>query len=117
MPSSRVRVNVDRVGLDAAEYRVGDRIADLLGEVPEQPGAAGQQHHAAEQRQRDADVGQRRAARTGAVEGQSLAEDPRRASTDRLEQRQVRAELALAPGELEEDGPARGAALVQAAPE
>ena len=63
--------------------------------------------------ERDAEVGERRAADAGAVERQRLAEDLRRDAADRLEQRQVRAVRALLAGDADDDRRARIAVLVQ----
>ena len=73
---------------------IADRVAQLLGELPDQPGGAGQQREAAQQLQRQAEVGQRGAADAGAVERQRLPEHLRVHPADRGEQRQVRPEAA-----------------------
>ena len=72
-----------------------ERAAALLGELAEQAGRPGQQGEAAQQLDRQAEVGERGAADAGAVERQGPAEHLRVDPADRLEQPQVRAAQAL----------------------
>ena len=69
------------------EDLVRDGVAQLLGELPDQPGRPGEQREPAQQRQRQAEVGQRRAAHAGPVERQRLPEHLRVHPPDRGEQR------------------------------
>ena len=96
----RLRRLVLGVAIDAHVDVVGDRVGDLLGEVPEQAGAAGEQGDAANHTARHVDVGEHGAAHAGAVERQRLAEDLLVSPADRREQLEMRAEAAVVAGEL-----------------
>ena len=85
-----------------------DRAAALLGELAEQAGRAGQQREAAQQLDRQAEVGQRGAADAGAVERQRPAEHLLVHPADRLEQPQVRAAQALLLGDARSARGVRG---------
>ena len=107
-------VGVDRavVEVDGEEDVVGDRVPQLLGQLADQPRGPGQQREAAQQLQRQVEVGERGAADAGAVERQRLPEHLRVHPADRLEQREVRTELPLLAGDLEQPRRARVAVLV-----
>ncbi len=77
-----------------------------------QPGRPGQQREAAQHGQRQAEVGEHRAADAGPVERQRPAEHLRVDPADRLEQPQVRATHALFGGDLDQPRRARVADLV-----
>ena len=76
--SRRVGVDVRGVAVDGQVDVHADRPAPLLGELAEQPGGAGQQREPAQQLDRQAEVGQRRAADPGAVERQPCGRAPAR---------------------------------------
>ena len=61
-PSALGRVDVDGVAVDGQVGLHADRPAALLGDLPEQAGRPGQQREPAQQLDRQAEVGQRRAA-------------------------------------------------------
>ena len=84
----------------------------LLGQLADQSRGPGQQGEAAQQFQRQVEVGERRAADTGAVERQRLPEHLRVGPADRFEEREVRTELPLLAGDLEQSRSARVAVLV-----
>ena len=64
-----------------------DRVPPLLGQLAQQPGGAGQQGEAAQQLDRQTEVGQRRPADPGAVQRQPATENLIMDTADRLEQR------------------------------
>jgi hypothetical protein len=96
---------------------VRDRHPLLLGELAEQARGPGQQREAAQHGERQAEVGEHRAAHARAVERQRPAEDLRVHPADRLEQPQVRAAHALFRGDLNQPRGARVADLVHRVPE
>ena len=104
---SSVGVDVDRVAVDGQVGVHADRAAALLGDLAEQPGGPGQQREAAQQLDRQAEVGQRGAADTGAVERQPAAEHLLVDAADRLEQPQVRPAQALLLGDPDQHRRAR----------
>ena len=67
------------VQVDRQEDVVGHRVPELLGQLADQPGGAGQQREPAQQLQRQAEVGERRTAHARAVEREPLAEHLARA--------------------------------------
>src|SRR4051812_11120597 len=79
----RVGVDGPVVEIDRQEDLVGDRVAQFLGELPDESGGAREQGEAAEQLQGQAQVGERGAADPGAVERQRLAEHLRVHLADR----------------------------------
>ena len=109
-----VRLGVDGRLLRSTDRKMSfaDRVAQLLGELADQPGGAGEQGEAAQQLQRQPEVGQRRAADAGAVERQRPAEHLRVHAADRGEQRQVRAGQAFLGGDPDQPRRARVAVLV-----
>ena len=62
VPPVRGGVDVDRVAVDGEVGVHADRTATLLGELAEQPGRTGEQGEAAQQLDRQPEVGERRAA-------------------------------------------------------
>ena len=91
---------------------VRDRHPLLLGDLPKEPGGPGQQREPAQQAERQAEVGEDRAAHPGAVQRQRPAEHLRVDPADRLEQAQVRAAHPLFGGDLDQPRGARVADLV-----
>jgi len=91
---------------------VRDRHPLLLRELAEQARGPGEQREAAQHSERQAEVGEDRAAHTSTVERQRPAEDLRVDPADRLEQLQVRAAHALFRGDLDQPGGAWIADLV-----
>ena len=79
-----------------------DRHSLLLRELAEQPGGPGQQGEAAQQLDRQAEVGERGAADARAVERQPAAEHLLVHPADRLEQPQVRPAQVLFRGDPED---------------
>ena len=73
--SARLAGDVAGVAVHGAVDLQAEAGAALLGELAEQPGGAGQQREAAQQLDRQAEVGEGRAADAGAVERQRAAED------------------------------------------
>ena len=100
------------MAVDVAVDLHADRAASFLGELAEQPGRAGQQGEAAQQLDRQAEVGQRRAADPGAVERQPAAEHLLVDPADGLEQGQVRPAQALLGRRSDQDRGPRVALLV-----
>src|SRR3954452_2807959 len=87
--SVRAVVSGIEVERGAGEGQVGihaDRTAALLRDLTEEAGRAGEQGEATQQLDRQAEVGERRAADTRPVEGQLPAEDLLVRPADRLEQ-------------------------------
>src|SRR5687768_15363591 len=90
------------VQVDGEEDVVRDRVAQLLRELPDQAGRAGQQREAAQELQRQVQVRERGTAHAGTVERQGFPEHPGVHPPDRGEQRQVRPEQVLLARDLEE---------------
>src|SRR6185312_9722079 len=85
------RWDVTHPAIDVAVEVEADRSARFLGEVAEQTRGAGKQRDAAHGLDREAEVGQRRAADASTVERQRSAEYLRMHAPDGFEQREVRA--------------------------
>src|SRR5580698_6333923 len=82
---------INSVAVDVHVDVVRDRRALLLGQLAEESRGAGEQGEAAQQLERQAEVGEHGAAGARAVERQRPAEDLRMDPANRLEQSQVRA--------------------------
>ena len=111
------RVDVDGVAVNGEVGLHADRPPALLGELPEQPGRAGQEREAPEQLDRQPQVGQGRAADPGAVERQPPAQHLLVDPADRLEQPQVRTAQPLLLGDADQHRRPGVADLVDRVPE
>src|SRR5580693_8782683 len=103
---------INSIAVDVHVDVVRYRHALLLGQLAEESRGAGEQGEAAQQLERQAEVGEHGAAGTRAVERQRPAEDLRVDPANRLEQSQVRAAEPLFFCDLDEHRSARVADLV-----
>src|SRR4051794_37518284 len=92
-------IHVHRVAVDAQVGVHPNRTPALLRDLPEQAGGAREQREPSQQLDGQAQVGERGAADTGAVERERAAEDLLMGSSDGLEEPQVRAPEALLLGD------------------
>src|SRR3954447_24087143 len=107
-----VGIHVHGVAVDGQVGVHPDRTPALLRDLSEQSCGASEQGEPTKQLDGQAQVGERCAADTGAVERKRAAEDLRVSPTDRLEEPQVRATLALLVGDLDQSRRARVLHLV-----
>src|SRR5215218_1185669 len=104
--------DIGRIAIDRAVDVHADRSPALLGQLTEQTGGSGQQREAAQQLNRQAEIGQRRTADTSPVQGQPTAQNLIMDPPDRLEQPQVRPAQALLVRNLDQDRRPRVLCLV-----
>src|SRR5215203_1661896 len=96
--------DVDRVAVDGAIDGHADRSATFLRQLTEQAGGPGQQGEAAQQLDRQAEIGQRGTANTGSVQRQPATQNLIMDPPDRLEELQVRPAQPLLSRDLDQYG-------------